>query len=147
MNLLSNLRICNEIVPKLNVYFSQDIDSISEPNSDEKSLLTRIVEDHDDDGLGYIDIIVDSWTDRLLVRKKNIFWNDLYQMDLDSRRVIESEVRRNEFPGKEVSRNEFPTYVGPDLATILASIKSLTEAMTRGFENMTQKLADMYVRV
>jgi len=134
-------------VPKLNVYFSQDIDSISEQNSDEKSLLTRIVEDHDDDGLGYIDIIVDSWTDRLLVRKKNIFWNDLYQMDLDSRRVIESEVRRNEFPGKEVSRNEFPTYVGPDLATIIASIKSLTEAMTRGFEKMTQKLADMYVRV
>ena len=34
---------------------------------DERKMLSRVVEKHVDDGIGYIDPIVDSWRERLIV--------------------------------------------------------------------------------
>ncbi|CAD5324478.1 unnamed protein product [Arabidopsis thaliana] len=62
---------------------NEDISSILEPDMDERNMLSRVVEKHVDDGIGYIDPIVDSWRERLIVEKKKIFCRSLYQADID----------------------------------------------------------------
>ncbi|CAB51205.1 putative protein [Arabidopsis thaliana] len=104
-----------------------DISSILEPDMDERKMLSRVVEKHVDDGIGYIDPIVDSWRERLIVEKKKIFWRSLYQADIDGRRIE--------------TVDDVPAVPEPEIPG--TSILSFKEAMERGFDKLTDKLAVM----
>jgi len=84
---------------------------------DERNMLSRVVEKHVDDGIGYIDPIVDSWRERLIIEKKKIFCCSLYQADIDGRRIetVDDVPAVPEIPG--------------------TSILSFQEAMEKGFDN------------
>ncbi|CAD5318410.1 unnamed protein product [Arabidopsis thaliana] len=57
---------------------SEVISSVLEPDYEEKDLLRRIVDgDHVDDGIGFVDPVVDSWRNRLIKERKRIFWKDI----------------------------------------------------------------------
>ena len=94
---------------------------------DERKMLSRVVEKHVDDGIGYIDPIVDSWRERLIVEKKKIFWRSLYQADIDGRRIE--------------TVDDVPAVPEPEIPG--TSILSFKEAMERGFDKLTDKLAVM----
>ncbi|CAD5324485.1 unnamed protein product [Arabidopsis thaliana] len=104
---------------------NKDISSILEPDMDERKMLSRVVEKHVDDGIGYIDPIVDSWRERLIVEKKKIFWRSLYQADIDGRRIE--------------TVDDVPAVPEPEIPG--TSILSFKEAMERGFDKLTDKLA------
>jgi len=92
---------------------------------DETNMLSRVVEKHVDDGIGYINPIVDSWRERLIVEKKKIFWRSLYQADIDARRI----------------KTVYDVPAVPEIP--VASILSFQEAMEKGFDKITDKLAVM----
>ncbi|CAD5318424.1 unnamed protein product [Arabidopsis thaliana] len=106
---------------------NKDISSILEPDMDERKMLSRVVEKHVDDGIGYIDPIVDSWRERLIVEKKKIFWRSLYQADIDGRRIE--------------TVDDVPAVPEPEIPG--TSILSFKEAMERGFDKLTDKLVVM----
>ncbi|KAG7537541.1 hypothetical protein ISN44_As13g014160 [Arabidopsis suecica] len=120
---------------------SKDIDSILVPDQYEKSLLAGIIEDNVDDGLGEIDIIVDSWRERLVEKKKKIWWEGMYQLDQASRE-IGNKFLENEDPEQEVHEKE-----SSDIANLVASINSLTEVVNNGFQAFNEKFSDMENRV
>ncbi|XP_019097366.1 PREDICTED: uncharacterized protein At3g43530-like [Camelina sativa] len=110
--------------------------SILEPDMDEKHLLTHIIDDGFDDGIGVIDPLVDSWRDRLIVQKKKIWWKGLYKLDLAGRSLIQVPETANEIPE-----------IGNEIQDMGASIRSLKEAMEKGFEEITNKLAGLNDRM
>ncbi|CAE5962374.1 unnamed protein product [Arabidopsis arenosa] len=131
-----------EAIPHLGLkYRVPDIDSILVPDQYEKSLLAGIIEDNVDDGLGEIDIIVDSWRERLVEKKKKIWWEGMYQLDQASRE-IGNKFLENEDPEQEVPEKE-----SSDIANLVASINSLTEVVNNGFQAINEKLSDMEIRV
>ncbi|CAE6200325.1 unnamed protein product [Arabidopsis arenosa] len=125
---------------------SKDIDSILVPDQYEKSLLAGIIEDNVDDGLGQIDIIVDSWRERLVEKKKKIWWEGMYQLDQASRE-IGNKFLENEDPEQEVPEQEVPEKESSDIANLVASINSLTKVVNNGFQAINEKLSDMENRV
>ncbi|XP_020868796.1 uncharacterized protein At3g43530-like [Arabidopsis lyrata subsp. lyrata] len=125
---------------------SKDIDSILVPDQYEKSLLAGIIEDNVDDGLGQIDIIVDSWRERLVEKKKKIWWEGMYQLDQASRE-IGNKFLENEDLEQEVPEQEVPEKESSDIANLVASINSLTEVVNNGFQTMKEKFSDMENRV
>ncbi|CAE6207115.1 unnamed protein product [Arabidopsis arenosa] len=136
-----------EAIPHLGLkYRVPDIDSILVPDQYEKSLLAGIIEDNVDDGLGQIDIIVDSWRERLVEKKKKIWWEGMYQLDQASRE-IGNKFLENEDPEQEVPEQEVPEKESSDIANLVASINSLTKVVNNGFQAINEKLSDMENRV
>ncbi|CAE6227719.1 unnamed protein product [Arabidopsis arenosa] len=139
-NMMKNLN--GSVKPKAQPSFSgfivplEDIDNILVPDQYEKSLWAGIIEDNVDDGLGQIDIIVDSWRERLVEKKKKIWWEGMYQLDQASREI-----------GNKFLEQEVPEKESSDIANLVASINSLTEVVNNGFQAINEKLSDMEIRV
>lgn len=95
-----------------------------EPDADEKQLLSRIIDDGVDGGIGFIDPVVDSWRERLIVQRKKICWKDLYELDLGS-------------------RHDHPDKVAQVPANVVASIVDLKEVMDNRFDEIIAKIGVM----
>ncbi|KAG7533234.1 hypothetical protein ISN45_Aa08g008740 [Arabidopsis thaliana x Arabidopsis arenosa] len=113
---------------------SKDIDSILVPDQYEKSLLAGIIEDNVDDGLGQIDIIVDSWRERLVEKKKKIWWEGMYQLDQASREI------GNKFLEQEVPEKESSDIVLVVLVQLVKSVQLVMTVQLRGTTMSKQRL-------
>ena len=95
-------------------FFSQDIASHLVPEYHEKYLLKDLLDDDVDDDCGPIDIVIDSWRERVLVEKKRIWWKGMCEMDISSRCIVndisDEEVHEieNEVPEKDVPLTAVP---------------------------------------
>ena len=65
----------------------QNIISILQPSAGEEDLLLDLMERVEDGDS--VDLIADAWNERLDVQQKKIWWEDLYKVDVDSRRSKE----------------------------------------------------------
>lgn len=90
-------------------------------------MLSRLLVNDVDDGIGSIDPIVDSWRERLIRQKKKIWWESHYQMDLDARRNADVPEEVDDVP--------------------VPSILSLQAAMYKGFEKIGEKLVEMDTKI
>nr|AAD20103.1 hypothetical protein [Arabidopsis thaliana] len=128
---------------------SKDFPSILVPAYHEKYLLKDLLDDDVDDDCGPIDIVIDK---RLLVEKKRIWWKGMCEMDISSRCIVndisDEEVHEieNELPEKDVPPTVVPPRF-PDLDTVVTSITSLTQMMTKGFDETKDKIDVIDVRV
>ncbi|XP_019084394.1 PREDICTED: uncharacterized protein At3g43530-like [Camelina sativa] len=117
---------------------SINITSILKPDEEEKTLLRRIIDDnYADEGIGFIDPIVDSWREHLIVKKKKILWKGVYQTDLEHINVqIPYEVNEkvDEFGGDEL----------PEPALSLLQLK---ETMEKGFSLLNKKIGDVEEKI
>ncbi|CAA7052672.1 unnamed protein product [Microthlaspi erraticum] len=104
---------------------NRDIISILEPTSEEETLMERIIDPGCDDGIGYVDHLVDLWRNHLIVQKKKIWWESLYKIDLAGRGITEFA-------------NEVPMQA-PDNG---GSVQGMMETMKALIEEATKKLED-----
>ena len=65
----------------------QNIISILQPSAGEEDLLLDLMERVEDGDS--VDLVADAWNERLDVQQKKIWWEDLYKVDVDSRRSKE----------------------------------------------------------
>ena len=65
----------------------QNIISILQPSAGEEDLLLDLMEQVEDGDS--VDLVADAWNERLDVQQKKIWWEDLYKVDVDSRRSKE----------------------------------------------------------
>ena len=65
----------------------QNIVSILQPSAGEEDLLLDLMEQVEDGDS--VDLVADAWNERLDVQQKKIWWEDLYKVDVDSRRSKE----------------------------------------------------------
>ncbi|XP_019086694.1 PREDICTED: uncharacterized protein At3g43530-like [Camelina sativa] len=116
----------------------KNITSILKPDEEEKALLSRIIDDNSaDEGIGFIDPIVDSWREHLIVKKKKILWKGVYQTDLEHRNVqIPYEVHEKV---DEIRGDELPE---PAL-----SLLQLKETMEKGFSLLNKKIGDVEEKI
>ncbi|CAA7043024.1 unnamed protein product [Microthlaspi erraticum] len=85
---------------------SKNIISILEPTPDEETLMERIIEAGCDDGIGYVDPIVEGWRSHLIDKKKKIFWESLYEADVAGREFTENEDEEPEMRSDVVELKE-----------------------------------------
>ncbi|KAG7580648.1 hypothetical protein ISN44_As07g004650 [Arabidopsis suecica] len=118
----------------------KDISSILEPDMDEKEMLSGLVEKDVDEGMGFIDPVVEGWREQLIRKKKKIWWKSLYQMDLQARGFgdVVPEVAERLGDVKE-SDGEVPERLG--------DILSLQSAVDKGFAKIMEKLSEMDSKV
>ena len=101
-----------------------------EPDYEEKDLLRRIVDgDHVDDGIGFVDPVVDSWRNRLIKERKRIFWKDMFEADVRAR------------SGDEQMEEENVLRHVPDVPGSSSSC-SLKEDIDEGFKRVMAMLAE-----
>ena len=85
-------------------------------------MLRRIVDGNVvDDGISFVDPVVDSWRTCLIKKRKKIWWKDLFDEDVRSRSGEPTE--------EHVSKN------GPDIST-------LREAIDAGFKQVVEMLGE-----
>ncbi|CAB72487.1 putative protein [Arabidopsis thaliana] len=113
---------------------TKDFPSILVPAYHEKYLLKDLLDDDVDDDCGPIDIVIDSWRERLLVENSRIWWKGMCEMDISSRCIV------NEISDEEVHEIE-------NEIQFVASITSLTQMMTKGFDETKDKIDAIDVRV
>ncbi|CAE6226092.1 unnamed protein product [Arabidopsis arenosa] len=118
----------------------KDISSILEPDMDEKEMLSGLVEKYVDEGMGFIDPVVESWREQLITKKKKIWWKSLYQMDLQARGFGDVVPEVAERLGDVKERDgEVPERLG--------DILSLQSAVDKGFAKIMEKFAEMDSKV
>ena len=85
----------------------QNIISILQPSAGEEDLLLDLMERVEDGDS--VDLVADAWNERLDVQQKKIWWEDLYKVDVDSRRSKEvplSAAEQMEEPQQNVRPTE-----------------------------------------
>jgi len=87
-------------------------------------LLRRIVDgDVVDDGIGFVDPVVDSWRNRLIKERKKIWWKDMFDQDVRSQ------------SGEQMEEEHV-------LENVLDNSSSLEEAIDEGFKRVMEMLAE-----
>ncbi|CAB77985.1 hypothetical protein [Arabidopsis thaliana] len=105
------------------------ISSVLESDYEEKDLLRRIVDGDDvDDGIEFVDPVVDSWRNRLIKERKRIFWKDMFEADVQAR------------SGEQMEEENVPRHV-PDVPGSSSSC-SLKETIDEGFKRVMAMLAE-----
>ncbi|XP_024014690.1 uncharacterized protein LOC112088538 [Eutrema salsugineum] len=111
----------------------EKISSILEADSDEEDLLAQIGDSGFDDGIRFIDIIVEGWIDHLTKKKKKIVWRELYEVDIVSRVQVPPEKPREDEP--------------ISVAELKASVVELKASMENNFKEIVEKVKGMDTRV
>ncbi|XP_019084343.1 PREDICTED: uncharacterized protein At3g43530-like [Camelina sativa] len=123
---------------------NKDIISILEPLEEQQDLLHRIMEQHEDDD--FMDPIADEWNKRLDVEKKEIWWENLYKLDIASRGFGEANVPQVKHLEEQQQENVSAAEHMEEhqQQRNLTSLKELEErlmkAMENGFIEVNQKI-------
>ncbi|CAA7032675.1 unnamed protein product [Microthlaspi erraticum] len=110
----------------------KDIISILEPTTDEESLMELIIDPGCDDGIGYVDPIVDGWRNHLIVQKKKLWWESLYKEELAGRDITEN-----------VEEEEEETQKSATIVELNEVIKAFANRMDR-MEVVTREIQDKF---